>query len=748
MCLAIVCLLLVNALSFLAAASTPDDEDRNSPGDVAVWIDSFSTVRPTYGIGETVNATAIVERGNDLLDMVWEGDLVLAVLDDTGESVHYDDLLVTLHVGGAQHTSYFEFSLDEAGDYLLRASLYRFNDTMVDRKEINITVTGNQQNQDPVAIIDPVSQTVEVGDVATFDGSRSNDPDGNITTYMWDFGDGTSAEGPTATYTYLATGGYNVTLLVTDEQGATATAYALVEVVDRSSLPGDVPVWISIIAAEKATFEMGEVMDVTVVVTRGPDMLTYVWEGTLVLTFLDAERVQLAQWQRPVYLPNGGDTQDMSFAVELEKSGPCILVASLYWMVGTFVDEEILNVTVVGGDENKPPTAVIDPARQAIGVADTARLDGSLSRDADGTIMSHVWDLGDGTTMEGPLATHQYQAPGIYNVTLTVTDDDGATTVAYGLVEVLGFAPPPWDPAAWIVSLTASSQVNESETVDVTATVVRGDDMLDYVWLGTLVLEVYQDGLIMTLTEQVALPTGGDEEVLHFAFQLNAPGDFLARASLKGQDGELMDVEEVFISVLGSVQDPDDGGMPELPTAAVAAAGLVVILGALAATEVGKLSLLGLFMPLYTKLKKENVLDHFTRGKIYGYILANPGDHYNSIQQAVNVPNGSFAYHISVLEKEGFIKSTRIGMNRCFFPAEMRIPSQEGTLRASQRLIVERILEEPGISQKDIAAYLGVSSSTINYHIKDLLELGVVETERKGMRLKYFINRDLIASLS
>jgi predicted transcriptional regulator len=194
------------------------------------------------------------------------------------------------------------------------------------------------------------------------------------------------------------------------------------------------------------------------------------------------------------------------------------------------------------------------------------------------------------------------------------------------------------------------------------------------------------------------------------------------------------------------VRAPEDNILPDVPTTAVAAAGMVVILGTLATTGVGKWSLMGLFVPLYTKLKKNEILDQFTRGKIYGYILANPGDHYNSIQNALGLPNGTFAYHLHVLEKEGYIRSARYGTRRCFFPANMRLPEQETVLKAGQRLIIERILEEPGISQKEIADSLGVSSATVSYHIKGLLEMGVVQTERMGMRLKYYINREMIPS--
>ena len=57
-----------------------------------------------------------------------------------------------------------------------------------------------------------------------FDGSTSVDPDGSITSYVWDFGDGTSpGTGVNANHVYTASGTYQVTLTVTDNRGATAT---------------------------------------------------------------------------------------------------------------------------------------------------------------------------------------------------------------------------------------------------------------------------------------------------------------------------------------------------------------------------------------------------------------------------------------------------------------------------------------------------------------------------------------------
>ena len=87
--------------------------------------------------------------------------------------------------------------------------------------------------------------------------------------------------------------------------------------------------------------------------------------------------------------------------------------------------------------ENQPPTAlfIYSPENPLIGEEIT--FDASFSYDPDGEIVSYEWDFGDESTGEGEVVTHTYSDVGDYTVTLTVTDDDGATNSSSFIISIL-----------------------------------------------------------------------------------------------------------------------------------------------------------------------------------------------------------------------------------------------------------------------------------------------------------------------
>jgi len=73
------------------------------------------------------------------------------------------------------------------------------------------------------------------------------------------------------------------------------------------------------------------------------------------------------------------------------------------------------------------PTAEVSVTPSTPWIDETVRFDATASNDVDGRIVEYAWEFGDGATATGDRATHVYETTGEYEVTLTVTDDEGAT---------------------------------------------------------------------------------------------------------------------------------------------------------------------------------------------------------------------------------------------------------------------------------------------------------------------------------
>lgn len=77
--------------------------------------------------------------------------------------------------------------------------------------------------------------------------------------------------------------------------------------------------------------------------------------------------------------------------------------------------------------QNQNPVANAGPD-QTVFAGESVSFNGSASSDPDGTIQSYDWSFGDGTpNQSGVTVSHTYSSAGQYSVTLTVTDNAGAT---------------------------------------------------------------------------------------------------------------------------------------------------------------------------------------------------------------------------------------------------------------------------------------------------------------------------------
>ncbi|MEM7220382.1 MAG: PKD domain-containing protein [Pseudomonadota bacterium] len=317
-----------------------------------------------------------------------------------------------------------------------------------------LTITengGSGGNVAPVARIttSPGATPLDVD----FDGSTSSDADGSITDWSWDFGDGNGGSGATVSHSYAADGTYTASLTVTDNDGATNTA--TLSIVINSDTSSNVQASLSNVDAGAKKARQERMLDTD---SGGAQILSSFWSNngsnstawatvelanpaTIVevriatrrnraheLTFeigdqLDSGRVTGGAINS-CSKPNQGSGAEPD---ELYVCTLSVASSGRYLTVSTNLDSlRIYGLEVWTNSEgpgNSPPNASFSVTTTLL----TVDFDASASNDANGMITAWDWSFGDGANDSGEQVTHAYAANGTYQVTLTVTDDEGGT---------------------------------------------------------------------------------------------------------------------------------------------------------------------------------------------------------------------------------------------------------------------------------------------------------------------------------
>jgi PKD repeat protein len=249
------------------------------------------------------------------------------------------------------------------------------------------------KNRPPLADLSTSSTILYKEEAVTFDASESYDPDGSIVIYSWDFGDGNTDSGVTVNHSYASSGTYTVTLTVKDDDGATGSASVIETVRNKSP--------VAVFTESAHTLNTGDVINFDASESYDPDgtIVSYFWDfgdGT------NASGVMASH----AYADNG------SYVVTLTVTD----------------DGEVANsVNSTKTVRNRPPVVSFTESDHTVYSGESIHFDASESYDPDGSIVIYSWDFGDGNTENGVEVNHAYQDDGVYTVTLTVVDNDGAT---------------------------------------------------------------------------------------------------------------------------------------------------------------------------------------------------------------------------------------------------------------------------------------------------------------------------------
>ena len=126
--------------------------------------------------------------------------------------------------------------------------------------------------------------------------------------------------------------------------------------------------------------------------------------------------------------------------------------------------------------------------------------------------------------------------------------------------------------------------------------------------------------------------------------------------------------------------------------------------------------------------------------RVLQYIQENPGCHLRQIKRELDMSMGTIQYHLNLLDKQGKVSSERQNLHKYYFPIGLFEQNEKDILKIlnqeTAREILLIILEQKP-TQTDIANIIKISSASVNWHIKRLVELGLILVQKDGKFKRY-----------
>ncbi|NDI33678.1 PKD domain-containing protein [Chengkuizengella sediminis] len=287
-------------------------------------------------------------------------------------------------------------------------------------------------NIPPVANATATPTTVDVDQLVSFNGDGSSDSDGTIVSHEWNFDDGMTSTLTNPTHTFLTVGTYNVSLTVTDDQGATNTDRVTITVNDVGEPPTEIILDVS------GTLDSQNTRDSYVFTAEGSGTTTITLTAPSANDQINWTLTDISTSTRIARGVQNGNvfegTHDLTPGTEYRVS------------VSTRDTATIPYSLLVTGDSSTTPTNELPIAQMSfpsnVLVNETVNFSSDGSNDPDGTLVSYDWNFGDGNSSTEANPAHTFTAAGTYTVRLTVTDDQGGTDTTASIITVGDTTPP------------------------------------------------------------------------------------------------------------------------------------------------------------------------------------------------------------------------------------------------------------------------------------------------------------------
>ena len=167
----------------------------------------------------------------------------------------------------------------------------------------------------------------------------------------------------------------------------------------------------------------------------------------------------------------------------------------------------------------------------------------------------------------------------------------------------------------------------------------------------------------------------------------------------------------------------------------------------------------GLWMLALVGKTHETSDGRFQRGRLIGYLTANPGCHFRALMAALNMSNGQITHHLRLLENQELIWRINDGrfvryypLNNSLYPGmnpdDLPVPPLSPDPKSLQGKILTLLDDEHQIgefpTQSELAKKLEKSQQLISHHLRTLQKYGLVEKRKMGIKNRYKLTKEAL----
>jgi plastocyanin len=389
-----------------------DGEDGGSGESIAVTFNSTGdhlvvlTVTDDDGAETRATATVTVERDSPVVSVDYEptnpevGEWVEFDADASHPNGDVQEIEWTVDGVYIDDGPQFRYNFDDDGDHQVNVTA-RDYDGDETTKTIDLSVA--EDNEPPTVSLQTDTATQTVGEDIEFTAATS-DSDGDIESYEWTVEGEAAGGGPTLTASFEEPGNYQVAVTVTDDDGAEAAATVTISV-EADNEPPSVS-----IRSESTNPAVGDDVQFTAEASDSDgDIDSYEWtvDGAPAGTGAELETT----FDEP------GDHQITVTITDDDGA------------------ESTSTLTLTIEESNDPPSASIHPEPGEPTVNETVEFSTNAS-DSDGNITSYEWTVDGESAGTGAELTTTFDEPGDHQITVTITDDDGAEAISTATLTV------------------------------------------------------------------------------------------------------------------------------------------------------------------------------------------------------------------------------------------------------------------------------------------------------------------------